>query len=369
MRTRFRPWSSTSGRDATDLACGRVSRQDRAGARWIRHTVADADAGSTVETILVQRLGISRRMIQRLTRSRGIMLNSRPAYLARAVRVGDVVAARVRSSETSTLTPIAMELVILYEDDDLLVVDKPPGISVHPSGTWQGATLAHGVAHYLQSRGLDTRVRPVHRIDRQTSGIVIFAGSAHAQQQIDRQFARGEVEREYLVVVEGLLDGDAGSIELPIGRSKTRPGLRAVRSDGRSAQTSFTVVRSLRDATLVRAVLGTGRTHQIRVHFSALGNPVMGDRDYGARETRLIRRPALHAARIRLLHPAEDRPLEITAPLPDDIRQLVARLTPPADVQRDMVSVSASSDDPPLSSEDPDDEALQNRQREEGDDR
>jgi 23S rRNA pseudouridine1911/1915/1917 synthase len=296
------------------------------GARWTEHAVSGEEVGKTVEEVLTGSMRISRRMIQRLTRARGIQVNRRPAYLGRALRAGDVITARVDWPEESGLAPVAMDLVIPYEDADLLVVDKPPFLLVHPTSPHHDATLAHGVAHHLLAEGLHTKVRPLHRIDRDTSGLVLFAKTAVAHHRLDLQLRDHTLRREYLALVEGTIAADAGEIDAPIGPHPTQPQLRAVSPGGEPALTRYRVLERLAGATLLAVELETGRTHQIRVHLAHLGHPLVADRQYGARDSALLRRQALHSARLSFLHPSSDAPLTVESPLPPDLAELVARL-------------------------------------------
>ena len=297
-----------------------------AGQRWIRHTVTEAEAGRTVEEVLTGSLEVSRRMIQRLTRSQGVSLNGRPAFLARKVRVGDVVAARIATREEAGLGPVKMDLAIAYEDSDVLVVDKPPFLLVHPTAPAHRETLAHGVAHHLRERGLETRVRPVHRIDRDTSGLVLFAKSAFAHQHVDRQLRERELRREYLALVQGRVVAESGEVDAPIGRHPRDPSLRAVRQEGgEEARTRFTVVERLSDTTLLELELETGRTHQIRVHLAHLGHPLLGDLQYGGPRVPGLRRQALHAFRLRFRQPTRGDEVRCEAPLPADLAEVTRR--------------------------------------------
>ena len=291
--------------------------------RWLEHIVATDEVGQTVEQILTGSLGISRRMIQKLTRSKGILRNRKAPFLGARVRAGDVVAARIAADEDAGLEPVAMQLDVVYEDGDVLVVNKPPFVLVHPTAPEHRDTLAHGVAFHLQQQGLRTKVRPVHRIDRDTSGLVLFAKTAFAHQRLDRQLRERTLAREYLALVHGLLADEAGVIDLPIGRDKQQHSqLRVVRAGGEPATTHFQVIERLKGATLVQLAMETGRTHQIRVHMAHLGHPVLGDRQYGRKGVELISRQALHASRLAFLHPTSDQPVSCEAPLPQDMAQL-----------------------------------------------
>lgn len=291
--------------------------------RWTRHQVSIEEAGRTVQEILVGSLGVSRRMMQKLTRAAGIRLNGRPVYLRRKVRSGDVVAARVVFAEVSTLPPIPMELRIAYEDEDLLVVDKPAGILVHPVGESGEATLAHGVTHHFQQSGLRAKVRPVHRLDRNTSGLVLFARSAFTHQALDRQLRERELRRSYVAFVNGVPMPTEQVIDAPIGAHPRHPHLRAVVArGGDEAVTRFRVIEAMPGAAMLGVELETGRTHQIRVHLAHLGHPLLGDVQYGAPIRADIHRQALHAVRLEFRQPVTKERLELTSPLPAELEGL-----------------------------------------------
>jgi RluA family pseudouridine synthase len=265
-------------------------------------------------------------MLQRLTRSKGITLNRRSAFLGRKVRAGDRVEARAAEPPTGpTLTPHPMELSIAYEDDDLIVIDKPAGLIVHPTQPGSPPTLAHGLAHYFARKGIHAAVRPVHRLDRDTSGLIVVAKSGYAHQQLDRQLREGELMREYVAIVEGVVTDDEGLIDAPIGRVAGDARKRAVRPTGDPARTRFEVIRRGHDSTLLKIRLETGRTHQIRVHMEHVGHPVVGDRQYGRAGTKPGRQ-ALHAERISLRQPRTGEVVTCMAPLPRDMAELLEKL-------------------------------------------
>ncbi|HEX8392918.1 MAG TPA: RluA family pseudouridine synthase, partial [Longimicrobium sp.] len=288
--------------------------------QWVKHTVAPEEAGRTLQQLLTETLGISGRMIQRLTRSRGVQVNRKPGWLAGKVKAGDLVEVRLVVDEEPGLTPVEMDLSIVAEDADLLVLDKPPFVLVHPTSPGQDRTLAHGVAWHLQRQGIRARVHPVHRIDRDTSGLVLFARTAHAHHRLDLQLRGGEIRREYLALVDGVVAQDLGTIDAPIARDPRNPTLRVVRANGEAAVTRYEVVERHPAATLVRLELETGRTHQIRVHMQHAGHPVLGDRQYGRRRTDLVKRQALHAERLAFSHPATGEPVDLRAPLAPDLQ-------------------------------------------------
>lgn len=293
---------------------------------WVNHTVTPDEAGRTVQDVLTGPMGVSRRMIQRLTRAKGLQHNRRAAWLKTKVRAGDVVSARLHPAESTGLAPVEMELRVVMEDAEVLAVDKPPFLLVHPTSPEQDRTLAHGVAHHLLRRGVQAAVHPVHRIDRDTSGLVLFALSGHAHHRLDVQLRAGELKREYLALVDGVVREESGVIDAPIGRDPRNPVLRVVRKDGDPAVTRWEVAERYPAATLLRLELETGRTHQIRVHLLHAGHAVLGDRQYGRKGLNLIKRQALHASRIQFAHPTSGERIALDAELAPDIRDAIATL-------------------------------------------
>lgn len=304
---------------------GRGARQGGS-AIWIRYTVPVEKAGSTLEEVLTGPMGISRRMIQRLTRAAGVLLNGRPPYLKRRVSPGEEVAVRVATEEDPGLPPVEMELAIVYEDEHLLVIDKPAGLLVHPVRPSGEATLAHGITHHLLQMGVRTRVRPVHRLDRDTSGLLMVAKHAYVHQALDRQLRERGLRRRYLAFVEGSEISDEGVIDAPIGSHPRDPNLRAVvPAPGDRAVTRFRLRERYGGAALLEVELETGRTHQIRVHMAHVGHPLIGDVRYGA-SPRALGRQALHAASLSFRHPLTGNVIELSSPLPEELTNLQGEL-------------------------------------------
>ncbi|MHB8983878.1 MAG: RluA family pseudouridine synthase [Carboxydocellales bacterium] len=294
---------------------------------WLEFVVTEADTGKNVQEILTGPMGISRRMIQKLTRRKAIIINKKSAFLKRTVKTGDIIKVQIRFSEQESLTAEVMSLNIVFEDDDLLILNKPPGTAVHPTENDQSGTLANGVAYHFAQQNLATKVRPVHRLDQNTSGVIAFAKNQYAHQHLDSQLRNRELKREYLAVVEGQLQEDKYTIDLPIGRHPSHPTKRMVSPKGEPAVTHLEVMQRFAKATLVKLSLETGRTHQIRVHLSHLGHPLWGDRLYGSKSASLIKRQALHALRLTLAHPRSREALIFEAPLPEDIEKLISSLS------------------------------------------
>jgi 23S rRNA pseudouridine1911/1915/1917 synthase len=304
--------------------------------KWLEYDVDAAHAGLTLEALLKKQLSVSGRMLQRLTRKNGIFLNKKRPFLQKKVKAGDRVKLLIADAPEATLPPVAMEIAVLYEDDAVLVVNKPAGLAVHPVKEGQNYTLAHGVSYYWQQKGKPRAVRPVHRLDKDTSGAILLAGNGFIHQLLDKQLREHAIRRTYLAVVHGSPAevGASGTFSDPIGRDPRHPTRRSVDSAGDEAITHFNVLERFpplpgvleKGASLVEVELETGRTHQIRVHFSYHGFPLVGDTLYGGSRVAEMRRQALHAARLEFLHPLTGERKGYTAPLPEDMERLLARL-------------------------------------------
>ena len=299
----------------------------------------EKDGGRKLREVLKQRLGVSRRLLIRLKGvERGLTVNGVPARTDRRVFPGDVIELRPGSDESEDLLPQPMELDIVYEDGHLLVLNKPPGLVVHPTKGHYANTLANGVVHYWRERGERCGFHPVHRLDVHTSGLVMVAKHPYAHQQIARQMEDGTVTKRYCAFVYGSPPHPEGEVNAPIGRLPGHPRLRAVVPDGAPSLTRYAVTtRYGCGACKLSVSLATGRTHQIRVHMQFLGCPLIGDPDYVgdpavfaplARELAgVIDRQALHASYLAFRHPVTGERMELTAPLPDDMRRLERELT------------------------------------------
>lgn len=309
-----------------------MSRKD-----WLEYIVTEADEGMNVEQVVRQKMNVSGRMLQRLTRSKGIRLNRKVPYLQRQVKAGDQVAVRITEKrqhdalqtqhhdpavQSAQVDGTGEPIRILYEDDHLLVANKPAGMMVHPLKPEQQGTLVQGLAALFRQRGETVGIHPVHRLDKDTSGAILVAKSSYGHQLADRLLREGLIHREYLAVVSGRLEQDRGTIEAPIGRDPRHPTKRCVTERGDAAITHYEVQQHSDGLSLVRVWLETGRTHQIRVHFQHLGHPLAGDTMYGGRRG-LIRRQALHAFTLAFPHPLRQQEIRCTAPLPADLQRLI----------------------------------------------
>lgn len=292
---------------------------------WIEYTIPSDQDGFILQDILTGPMQISRRMIQKLTRRKGILYNGKPTFLKRNVKKGHIVRVAAEVSSHMALQPEPIPFEILYEDEDILLVNKPAGINVHPVQPGQSGTLANGIAWHWKEAGVSLPVRPVHRLDRDTSGILIVAKSAFAHQHLDRQLRERQLARTYVALTDGEVKEDGSILNFPIGKDPRNPAKRKVRQDGDPAVTHFQVIERFPAVSLLELSLETGRTHQIRVHLAHIGCPVLGDRQYGHASS-LINRQALHASRLSFVHPRTGDPMEFTAPLAADMQALIDNL-------------------------------------------
>lgn len=273
--------------------------------------------------------GVSRGAIQRLLAEGHIQVNGRRAKPSHHPRAGEIIRVAWPEAKPSAALPEDIPLEILYEDDDLLALNKPPGLVVHPAAGHAAHTLVNALLHHCAGRlsGIGGVARPgiVHRLDKETSGCLVVAKNDEAHLGLSAQFSGRVVEKIYETIVCGLLPGPRGEIDAPISRHRTDRKRMAV-GRGRAARTSFRVLERLRGATHVEAALHTGRTHQIRVHLQHLGFPVAGDLVYGKRQNARLRettgceipRQMLHARKLALTHPRTGQRLIFEAPIPPD---------------------------------------------------
>lgn len=316
------------------VANGMVTSPKHYSAR-IEQTVPESLAGLRFDQALARMFPEhSRSRLQAWVREGRITLDSAGVDTKRKVRGGECVridpAADRESGDVAAFRaePIAMNVV--HEDDVLLVVDKPAGLVVHPgSGNW-GGTLLNAILHHVPQCASLARAGIVHRLDKDTSGLLVIAKTAEAQTDLVRQMQARTIGREYLAVVHGVLRAD-GVVDAPIGRHPVERTRMAIAARGKPALTRYAVVRGFAAATLVKCRLETGRTHQIRVHMRSIDHPIVGDPVYGHRSARRdglppFPRQALHATRLALVHPGTREPVAWESPLPDDMRELLDAL-------------------------------------------
>lgn len=277
--------------------------------------------GMTVWAVLRNELALSRLMIRRLKLVDGLLVNGIPVKTHHRLKSGDELRLVAADRPSDGVVPEPMALDIVYEDAALLALSKPAGVVVHPTKGEYTGTLGNGVSHYLIQQGHSGRLHPVHRIDKDTSGLVLFAKHELAHLRLATALSSGRVERRYWALAAGRIPCERGRLEWPIAREPGHGSRRRVAREGQDALTHFQVLRHLEEGTELDLLLETGRTHQIRVHLAQLGYPLLGDPFYGVPHPRLTRQ-ALHARSLRLPHPQTGEPLELFAPLPADLQAL-----------------------------------------------
>jgi 23S rRNA pseudouridine1911/1915/1917 synthase len=280
---------------------------------------------------------LSRSAAQRLIDAGQVTVNGEPARPSYKLRPGEAIVVLLLAEEPPGLVPEAIPLSIVYEDQDLMVVDKPAGLVVHPAPGHPGGTLVNALLAHSPELAASGDERPgiVHRLDRDTSGLILVAKSEKIRRALQRQFQTRQVYKAYLALVDGHLQPAWGRIEAPLGRDPHHRQRMAVLSGGREALTEYHVLEQFAhtvgpaagEYTLVEAEPLTGRTHQIRVHMASIGHPVVGDAVYGRRKRRLpVPRQFLHASRLEFKHPRSGVRLALEAPLPQDLATVLALL-------------------------------------------
>ena len=281
-------------------------------------------SGERLDQFLATHLG-SRAQAQRQIEAGAVTRGGLPARKNDRVRAGETIEVRAAAPAAPLLDDDPSRIAVVYEDGDLLVVDKPAGMVVHPAGPHRGGTLSEALLARGAAGGEPWRPGIVHRLDRDTSGLLVVAKGDEAHRRLAAALAAREVVREYLALVEGRPPARTGTIDAPLGRDRRARTRRSIDTDRpREARTHFSLEEALPAATLLRVRLETGRTHQIRVHFQAIGHPICGDREYGGALRYGLRRQFLHAARLELAQPFSGEPLAFSAPLPDDLASALA---------------------------------------------
>lgn len=264
---------------------------------------------------------ISGRLFRRLYKNKDIYVNGKFQRKGLELEKGDCITLFMEDEEEST-TPEKMDLNIVYEDFDLLILNKGPNIVVHPTKSHQSNTLSNGIAYYFREKNIKKKIRFVNRLDMDTTGILIVAKNSFAHQQMALQFENNTVEKKYLAIVQGIVESDEGTIDVPIGREEDKSVKKIVTESGQDALTKYKVRERYKNATLVEVRIYTGRSHQIRVHMNHIGHPIIGDSLYNENSP-LIDRQALHSYYLKASHPRTGKVLEFEAPLPEDMEKLI----------------------------------------------
>ena len=292
--------------------------------RTLSLTVTPEQAGRMVQHVLRHDLLLSNALIVRLKRRMtGICVNGKKAFTIYVLRAGDVLTVEIGDPPTARRAqPVAMPLDIAYEDADVLILNKPAGVTVHAdSRRPDEITLDHALSFYLPP---DAFPHPVSRLDRGTTGLMTYAKSGYIHDRLRRMLHTPAFYREYRALCTGIPDPPNGTIDLPIGFAEGSTYQRAVTPDGAPSITDYEVLGSGGGMSLLCLIPRTGRTHQLRVHLAALGHPLVGDWLYGTRDDARIARPALHSSQLTLIHPLTGEQITVRAPLPEDMARLCA---------------------------------------------
>lgn len=278
---------------------------------------------SNVKEVLKARFSMSDRLLLKLKKLDKIYLNGNVTSANHSVLENDLIECYLDYEEdNSNIVPTEMSLNIIYEDEAYIAVNKPAGIPVHPSMDHYTDSLSNGIAFYFNQIGLKKKIRPVNRLDKDTSGIVIFAKNEYIQECLVRQMKSKEFIKKYIAVVNGNLDNLEGTINAPIARKEGSIIERCVSETGDIAITHYKVLKRKTDFDIVECILETGRTHQIRVHFAYLGHSLLGDTLYGTSSS-LINRQALHAYEVEFTHPLSKKKVKYVANVPEDLNKLM----------------------------------------------
>ena len=290
-----------------------------------KHTVTKEDEGKEVRDIMRMYFDFSSRLRNKVKREKLVFLNGEQTQGWYKVYTGDVVSVELPEEKSNfPAQPIPLDPV--FEDDDLLLLNKQPGLIVHPTKGHPLGTVANALMHYQEVHGQSWKIRFVNRLDMDTSGLLIVAKNAYCQNDLTLQMKKNHLKKTYIAIVSGVIAEDEGSVDAPIGRPDPIDVRRGVMEDGAPSVTHYKVLERYANYTLLQLNLETGRTHQIRVHMSHIGHPVLSDHLYGEEKPYIIERQALHAACLGFDHPATGEHLIIEAPLPDDMKKAIEKI-------------------------------------------
>ncbi|MGG0176024.1 RluA family pseudouridine synthase [Gottfriedia acidiceleris] len=291
---------------------------------WFKVIIGVEHKNQTVESYLKNVWQFPKKLLHELRMAKGCRINGEIKPWNTILLSGDQVEMQLYIEEDYGVIPQDQSIEICYEDEHLLITNKPFGVDTHPNEKGQLNTLANGVAFHFQENGLKTKVRHIHRLDKDTTGGVVFAKHALSSSILDSMLSQRKIKRTYTAIVEGNVKSPKGTINEAIGRDRHHPTRRRVSPKGDKAITHYKKIRyiSKLNVTILECQLDTGRTHQIRVHLSFLGHPLIGDLLYGGKQ-KLLNRQGLHASNVQFTHPFTKENLSIDIPYPSDIKQIL----------------------------------------------
>ncbi|WP_037373146.1 RluA family pseudouridine synthase [Anaerovorax odorimutans] len=290
------------------------------------YIVKEKDTHLKIKEILKNNFNFSSRLMTKLKVNNSVFCNGKSIKMYLVPKLGDKITVRL-PKEKSEFEPENIEINVVYEDDDLLIINKQPGYVVHPTKGHPNHTIANGIMKYIINTDQNFKIRFINRLDMDTSGLLIIAKNSHCQNDFSKQMSAGQVTKRYVAIVKGIISDDEGTIDLPIAKAMDDHVIRIVRDDGYPSVTHYKVLKRYEKGyTKVELLLETGRTHQIRVHMSHIGYPVVGDVLYGNTAVWLIERQALHARYLSFKHPITGKEMEVEAELPDDMIELIKKI-------------------------------------------
>lgn len=284
-----------------------------------------SDEESTLKEILLDRLNFSVRSLSKMKRDQTVSVNGEFKKPSTKIKKGDLIEVKIEE-DMAGFEPQDLDLKVLHDDFDIIMVNKPPFMVVHPTKSHSDKTIANGVTDYIIKKNEKVKIRFVNRLDMNTSGLVIIAKNAYAHHTLSVDMSEDKVEKKYITIVKGIVKDDYGTIDEPIYRPTEDSIKRVVDDRGQASITHYKVLERLNDATLLEVKLETGRTHQIRVHMNHIGHGIIGDELYGYVDENLINRQALHAYSLEFNQPRTKEKLKFEAQLPEDIKILIERL-------------------------------------------
>ena len=279
----------------------------------LEYIVKEKDKNKTINQIICENYDLSNRLYSKLIKSNRILIDNKKTDTRIIPKVEDVIKIDLNYDEdNSNIVSKRMDLDIVYEDEAIIIVNKPIGIAVHPSIRHYENSLASGIKYYFEKNGINKKIRPVNRLDLNTSGLIIFAKNEYVQENLIKQMQTNTFTKEYIAIALGIFEKKKGKIDAPITRKEGSIIERCVSEEGKKAVTEYEVIKELDKYSIVKCKLLTGRTHQIRVHMSYMGHPLLGDSLYGEKSD-LIDGQALHCNKLTFLHPISREKLEITS--------------------------------------------------------
>lgn len=279
----------------------------------------------TLKEVLLDKLNFSVRSLSKMKREKSVLVNGVYKKPSLKVYSGDLIEVKI-DEEKANFEPQDLNLQIIYDDFDIIMVNKPPFMVVHPTKSHYDKTIANGISYYIDNQKENVKIRFVNRLDMNTSGLVIVAKNAYAHHTLSIAMSENKVEKKYITVVDGIIKENEGTIDEPIYRPTEDSIKRIIDERGQSSVTHYKVIERLENATVLEVSLETGRTHQIRVHMAHIGHGIIGDELYGYVDEELINRQALHAYKLEFEQPRTKEKLKFKADIPEDMKELISKL-------------------------------------------